>query len=40
MKDKSGLPFHFIVTKTDKGYKVKEESMDTTVQKFLAYAKK
>ena len=40
MKDKKGLPFYFIVTKTDKGYKVKEESMDTTVQKFLAYAKK
>ena len=39
MKDKTGLPFHFIVTKTNSGYKVAEESMDTTVQKFLNYAK-
>lgn len=39
MKDKDGLPFHFIVSKTKSGYKVKEESMDTTVQQFLSYAK-
>lgn len=34
-RDKTGLPFYFIVTKTDNGWKVKEESMQTTVQKFL-----
>lgn len=39
MRDKTGLPFHFIVVKTKSGYKVAEESMDTTVQKFLDYAK-
>ncbi len=39
MKDKNGLPFYFIVTETKNGYKVKEESMDTTVQDFLKYAK-
>ena len=33
--DKKGLPFYFIVTNTDDGWKVKEESMDTTVQKSL-----
>lgn len=33
--DKKALPFYFIVTKTDDGWKVKEESMQTTVQKFL-----
>ncbi len=40
MKDKVGLPFHFIVTETNDGYKVKEESMDTKVQDFLKYADK
>jgi hypothetical protein len=39
MKDKTGLPFYFIVTKTKDGYKIKEESMDTKVQDFLRYAK-
>lgn len=34
-RDKTGLPFHFIVTSTKDGWKVKEESMQTTVQKFL-----
>ncbi len=34
-RDKTGLPFHFIVTNTKDGWKVKEESMQTTVQKFL-----
>lgn len=34
-RDKTGLPFYFIVTKTDDGWKIKEESMETTVQKFL-----
>lgn len=33
--DKKALPFYFIVTKTENGWKVKEESMHTTVQKFL-----
>ncbi len=33
--DKRALPFYFIVTKTEEGWKVKEESMQTTVQKFL-----
>ena len=33
--DKTGLPCHFIITNTPSGYKFKEESMDTTVQKFL-----
>lgn len=33
--DKKGLPFHFIVTNTPDGWKVKEELMHTTVQKFL-----
>jgi len=33
--DKKGLPFHFIVKNTPEGWKVKEESMQTTVQKFL-----
>lgn len=33
--DKKALPFYFIVTKTENGWKVKEESMQTTVQKFL-----
>lgn len=33
--DKSGLPAYFIVTKTPQGWKIKEESMGTTVQKFL-----
>ena len=34
-RDKTGLPFYFIVTNTQNGWKVKEESMQTTVQKFL-----
>lgn len=34
--DKKALPFYFIVTKTENGWKVKEESMQTTVQKFLS----
>ncbi len=34
-RDKAGLPFYFIVTNTKDGWKVKEESMQTTVQKFL-----
>lgn len=33
--DASGLPAYFIITKTPSGYKIKEESMGTTVQKFL-----
>ena len=33
--DKTGLPSHFIITKTQNGWKIKEESMDTTVQSFL-----
>ena len=34
--DKKALPFYFIVTKTENGWKVKEESMQTTVQKLLS----
>lgn len=34
--DKKGLPFYFIVTKTQDGWKIKEEAMHTTVQKFLS----
>ena len=33
--DKTGLDAYFIITKTSNGYKIKEESMGTTVQKFL-----
>ncbi len=33
--DKSGLEAYFIITKTKSGYKIKEESMGTTVQRFL-----
>ena len=33
--DKTGLPAYFIIAKTQNGYKIKEESMGTTVQKFL-----
>ncbi|MBR2069019.1 MAG: hypothetical protein IJ877_04570 [Candidatus Gastranaerophilales bacterium] len=33
--DKTGLPCHFIFTKTDSGWKIKEESMTTNVQTFL-----
>ncbi len=33
--DKTGLSAYFIVTKTPNGWKVKEESMGTKVQKFL-----
>ena len=33
--DKSGLPAYFIITKTQNGWKIKEESMGTNVQKFL-----
>lgn len=38
-KDKVGMPFYFIVTKTSNGYKIKKESMDTVVQDFLKHAK-
>ncbi len=34
-QDKKPLPFYFIATNTKDGWKVKEESMHTTVQKFL-----
>ena len=34
--DKSGLPAHFIMTKTQNGWKIKEESMGTNVQRFLS----
>ena len=33
--DKTGLPASFIITKTPQGWKIKEESMVTNVQKFL-----
>lgn len=33
--DKTGLPAHFIITKTKNGFKIKEEYMGTNVQKFL-----
>lgn len=33
--DKKALPFYFIITNTEDGWRVKEESMTTTVQKFL-----
>lgn len=33
--DKSGLPSHFVFTKTQSGWKIKEESMTTNVQTFL-----
>ncbi len=33
--DKTGLPCHFIFTKTASGWKIKEESMTTNVQTFL-----
>lgn len=33
--DKYGLPAHFIFTKTNSGWKIKEESMTTNVQTFL-----
>jgi len=33
--DKTGLPSHFIFTKTPQGWKIKEESMTTNVQAFL-----
>lgn len=33
--DKTGLPASFIITKTPQGWKIKEESMGTNVQKFL-----
>ena len=34
--DKTGLPCHFVYTKTDNGWKIKEESMTTNVQAFLS----
>lgn len=34
-EDKDALPFYFIITNTEDGWKAKEESMTTTVQKFL-----
>ena len=33
--DKTGLPSYFIFTKTNSGWKIKEESMTTNVQAFL-----
>lgn len=33
--DKTGLPCHFVFTKTTSGWKIKEESMTTNVQAFL-----
>lgn len=39
MRDKEGLNFYFIVQDTEGGLKVIEESMETTVQDFLKYAK-
>ena len=39
MRDKKGLNFYFIVQDTEGGLKVIEESMETTVQVFLKYAK-
>ncbi len=33
--DTSGLPAYFIATKTPQGWKIKEESLGTKVQKFL-----
>jgi len=33
--DKTGLPSHFIFTKTGNSWKIKEESMETNVQTFL-----
>ena len=33
--DKTGLEAYFIITKTPRGWKIKEESMGTTVQRFL-----
>lgn len=33
--DKKGLPCYFIFTKTESGWKIKEESMTTNVQTFL-----
>jgi len=33
--DKSGLPCYFIFTKTNSGWKIKEESMTTNMQVFL-----
>ncbi len=33
--DATGLPAYFIITKTPQGWKIKEESMGTNVQKFL-----
>lgn len=34
--DKTGLPCHFVFTKTNSGWKIKEESMTTNVQTFLS----
>jgi len=34
--DKTGLPSHFIFTKQDNTWKIKEESMTTNVQTFLS----
>ena len=33
--DKTGLPSHFIFTKSENSWKIKEESMETNVQTFL-----
>lgn len=35
-KGTESYPFYFIITNTDDGWKVKEESMHTPVQKFLS----
>lgn len=34
--DKKGLPCYFVFTKTESGWKIKEESMTTNVQTFLS----
>ena len=34
--DKTGLPCYFVFTKTNSGWKIKEESMTTIVQTFLS----
>ena len=34
--DKTGLPCYFLFTKTNSGWKIKEESMTTNVQTFLS----
>ena len=36
MKDKKGLDAEFTIVKTPEGYKISEEKMETTVQRFLS----